>query len=184
MHDRWSIDPKWTGAPNLLREVMAITFEGTYGLGPDRIRWNTAADYREVGSEMGLAIADYFGIQKGSVITSYGQACGGKLGAAIQPGTPDRLWLTADGKAKDPYWILFGTQRLQVSMPFSNCLLLTDPALLFYAGVFDSQGTGTTNFALPNFKVLAFRTQHFGLDSASTSLRLYTSQGLDILTVR
>ena len=185
MHDRWSIDPMWTGAPNQLQEVMAITFEGTYGLGPDRITWNTAADYRKVGTEMGLAIADYFGIQNGSSITSYGQACGGKLAAAIQPGTPDRLWLTADGKPKDPWWILFGTQRLQVSLPFSaGCSLLTDPVLLFQAGVLDAQGTGTVHFALPNQKALSFRSQHFAMDSSNTSLRLYASQGLDILIVR
>jgi Zinc carboxypeptidase len=184
MHDRWSIDSKWTGSPNLLETVMAITFEGTYGLGPDRIRWNNAQDYRQVGMEMGLSIADYFGIQKGSAITSYGLACGGKLGAAIQPGAPSRLWLTADGKAKDPYWILFGTQRLNVGLPFSSCTLLTDPSLLFYAGVFDLQGTGTINFALPNAKILTFRAQHFAMDSSSTNLRLYSSQGIDILYLR
>lgn len=184
MHDRWSIDPKWTSAPNRLEDIMAITFEGTYGMGPDRIHWNTQQDWRKVGGEMGLAISDYFGIRAGNLITSYGQSCGGKLGAAIQPGTPSRLWLTADGKAKDPFWILFGHKRIQTGLPFSSCSLLTDPALLFFGGNFDAQGTSTTSFALPQVKTLAFKGQHFAMDTKSSTLRLYASQGLDILYVR
>lgn len=54
MHDRWSIDSAWVGAPNNLPRVMAITYEGTY------IHDDT--DYRQNGWEMGEAIADYFGI--------------------------------------------------------------------------------------------------------------------------
>jgi hypothetical protein len=62
MFDRWSGDPSWTGSPNFLPSVMAITYEGTYGFGPDQSTWNTPDDYRQNGMEMGEAIADYFGI--------------------------------------------------------------------------------------------------------------------------
>lgn len=57
MHDRYTIngEPAWT-------PVMAITFEGTYELFPARSTPNTPDDYRLVGLEMGLALADYFGI--------------------------------------------------------------------------------------------------------------------------
>lgn len=57
MHDRYTIngEPAWT-------PVMAITHEGTYQLFPGRSTPNTPDDYRQVGLEMGLALADYFGI--------------------------------------------------------------------------------------------------------------------------
>lgn len=62
MFDRWSGLSNWTGSPNFQPSVMAITYEGTYGLGPDAVNWNTPDDYRLNGEEMGKAIADYFGI--------------------------------------------------------------------------------------------------------------------------
>jgi hypothetical protein len=46
---------------------MAITFEGTYYYGPDTVTWNTPDDFRQVGLEMGQAIADYFGITPTSI---------------------------------------------------------------------------------------------------------------------
>ncbi len=54
MHDRYTlVDSAWP-------PVMAITFEGTYEASPEAGRPNTPADYRQVGEEMGLAIADFF----------------------------------------------------------------------------------------------------------------------------
>lgn len=55
MHDRYSINPQWD-------DVMAITFEGTYQSGPTPGVPNTPDDYRQVGMETALAIADYFNI--------------------------------------------------------------------------------------------------------------------------
>jgi len=54
MYDRYSSQPEWG-------DVMAITFEGTYQLGPG-FGPNTPDDYRQVGEEMGFTIADFFGI--------------------------------------------------------------------------------------------------------------------------
>jgi autotransporter-associated beta strand protein len=53
MHDRYSIKPTWDS-------VMAITFEGGYQLGPVAGVPNTPDDYRRLGADMGLAIADYY----------------------------------------------------------------------------------------------------------------------------
>ncbi|MFH0794268.1 MAG: M14 family zinc carboxypeptidase, partial [bacterium] len=55
MHDRYSIDPTWD-------DIMAITLEGTYQRSPRPGEANTPNDYRQVGKEIGLAIADFFGI--------------------------------------------------------------------------------------------------------------------------
>lgn len=55
MFDRYSSQPQWDN-------VMAITFEGTYQAGPTPGVPNVPDDYRQVGMEMGLAIADFFGI--------------------------------------------------------------------------------------------------------------------------
>lgn len=55
MHDRYSIDGTWD-------PIMAITFEGTYQSGPTPGVPNTDDDYRQVGEELGYALADYFGI--------------------------------------------------------------------------------------------------------------------------
>lgn len=55
MHDRYSIQPEWS-------DIMAITVEGGYQGGPTPGVPNTPNDYRLMGQQMGLAIADYFDI--------------------------------------------------------------------------------------------------------------------------
>ncbi len=55
MHDRYTL----TGA---FDPVMAITFEGVYQRGPILGVPNVPDDYRQVGEEMGFAIADYLGV--------------------------------------------------------------------------------------------------------------------------
>jgi hypothetical protein len=68
MHDRWSSDPAWTPP-----KVMAITYEGTYGAGPDGSTPNTPDDYRLNGQEMALAIADFFGVTVPAELTRFSQ---------------------------------------------------------------------------------------------------------------
>lgn len=53
MHDRYSINPQW-------EDVMAITIEGSYHLGPSPGVPGTDDDYREVGRAIARAIGDYF----------------------------------------------------------------------------------------------------------------------------
>ena len=55
MHDRYTLNPQWP-------PVMAITFEGTYQLGPIDGIASTREDYTVMGRDMGLAIADYFDV--------------------------------------------------------------------------------------------------------------------------
>ena len=38
---------------------MAITYEGTYTVGPSPSPWNTDDDYRQNGAHMALALLDY-----------------------------------------------------------------------------------------------------------------------------
>ncbi|MCA8967564.1 MAG: hypothetical protein KDC48_21975, partial [Planctomycetes bacterium] len=74
MHDRWSALATWTGAPAFQQPVMAITLEGTYGAGPAG-GWNTEADYRQLGAELGRALCDYFGLQLTASAIPYGTPC-------------------------------------------------------------------------------------------------------------
>ncbi len=77
MHDRYSVQPTWDS-------VMAITFEGTYQAGPTAGVPNTPNDYRQVGSDMAWAVADYYGVSLAPITlfagsgTTLGQAAAGQ----------------------------------------------------------------------------------------------------------
>ncbi|MFM7184097.1 MAG: autotransporter-associated beta strand repeat-containing protein [Planctomycetota bacterium] len=77
MHDRYTIAPTWD-------PVMAITFEGTYQAGPTAGVPNTPDDYRRLGSDMGWAVADYYGVSLAPTTlfagsgTTLGQAAAGQ----------------------------------------------------------------------------------------------------------
>ncbi len=55
MNDRYSTNPAW-------KPVMAITLEGGYQAGPVAGVPNTPDDYRQMGTDMGSAIADFYGV--------------------------------------------------------------------------------------------------------------------------
>jgi autotransporter-associated beta strand protein len=77
MHDRYSVQPAWDS-------VMAITLEGTYQAGPTAGVPNTPDDYRKLGSDMGWAVADYYGVSLAPLTlfagsgTTLGQAAAGQ----------------------------------------------------------------------------------------------------------
>ena len=77
MHDRYTLSPAWD-------PVMAITWEGTYQAGPTAGVPNTPDDYRRMGSDMGWAIADYYGVSLAPIMlfaaagTTVGQAAAGQ----------------------------------------------------------------------------------------------------------
>jgi autotransporter-associated beta strand protein len=77
MHDRYSVQPAWDS-------VMAITFEGTYQAGPTAGVPNTPDNYRQLGSDMGWAVADYYGVSLAPLTlfagsgTTLGQAAAGQ----------------------------------------------------------------------------------------------------------
>jgi autotransporter-associated beta strand protein len=77
MLDRYTLSPAWD-------PVMAITWEGTYQAGPTAGVPNTPDDYRVMGSDMGWAIADYYGVNLDPITlfaaagTTVGQAAAGQ----------------------------------------------------------------------------------------------------------
>lgn len=176
MHDRWSIDPLWTGAPNFKKQVMAITFEGTYGKGPDQVTWCTPDDYRECGRGMALALADHFGLLPGGVFTAYGAPCGAQLGAQLA-NAATRLDLLASAAAPSaPSVLAFGILEQSYPLPGTSCLLRTDPLVTTPMTVAAS-GAGVLGIPLPPIPALALRTQLVQL--VTTPLATFTtSNGL------
>lgn len=169
-HDRWTAVNGWLNAPNFEQPVMAITFEGTYGRGPDGVTWNTEADYRLCGAQLGLALCDYFSIVPGASVTAYGAPCqslslAGTLGA---PGLNQSLTLTASSAAPNSLLVLaVGGQQIQVPLPapWSSCnaLATLDSNFVFFA---NAAGVGTLPLTLPPLPGLAGYLQAGALDAA------------------
>ncbi len=176
MHDRWSIDGRWTGSPNFLPTVMAITFEGTYGFGPDGRTWNTPSDYRRVGAEMGLALMDYFGIKQRTLLSKYGGACGGTITGFLS-GSPQRLWVNVTGPRSAPFLFSIGGKRLQLRLPFGGCTLLAEPLILAPMGTLNVLGSWTGSFALPAATKLRVDMQALLLPLG----KIQSTEGLEIL---
>jgi Zinc carboxypeptidase len=169
VHDRWTAVNGWLNAPNFEQPVMAITFEGTYGRGPDGVTWNTESDYRLCGQQLGLALCDYFGIVPGASVTPYGASCqtltlAGSLGA---PGLNQSLTLTTANAAPNALVVLaVGGQQIQVPLPFpwSNCnaLATLDANFVFFA---DAAGVATLPLSIPPSPGLAGYLQAGALDA-------------------
>ncbi|MEZ6036068.1 MAG: M14 family zinc carboxypeptidase [Planctomycetota bacterium] len=151
-HDRWTSQNGWLNAPNFLPPVMAITFEGTYGKGPDGVTWNTEADYLQCGHEMGLALLDYLGLGLTASSSAYGAPCTATTLAcslAPQPNGSHVANLTvANGAPGGFAFLVVGTQQvlLPLPAPWVNCALLASPEAT--AGFF-LDGAGATTIALP-----------------------------------
>lgn len=64
MHDRYTLNAAWD-------DVMAITVEGTYQLGPQSGTICTDDDYIQLGKDMGLAIFDYFNLHVDTVVDQW-----------------------------------------------------------------------------------------------------------------
>ncbi len=143
MHDRWTAVNGWMNAPNNLQPVMAITFEGTYGLGPDQLTWNTEADYRQCGADMGLSMCDYFGLVPTASVQSFGSSClGATLVGQLSPasGLNQTLTVTVGGAPANAFCVLVvGAQQLPAPValpsPWSNCsaLISLDTSFTFLA---------------------------------------------------
>ena len=180
MHDRWSIDPLWTGAPNFQAQIMAITWEGTYGKGPDTVAWNTPADYRQVGLEMALAMGDYFHVLPGASVSNYGTSCGGPAlnGVVAQNGT--RLDLQVSGAPVTPFGFLtLGATQLAVPLPPTQCLLRTDLLALLLLPV-DNAGQGAMSLPIPAGQSLRAQLQFLAGVLQGPDLLWSTSNGLTL----
>ncbi|HEX5054307.1 MAG TPA: M14 family zinc carboxypeptidase, partial [Planctomycetota bacterium] len=133
MHDRWTAVNGWLNAPGVQEPVMAITFEGTYGVGPDTVTWNTEADYRLCGAQLGRALCDYFGLQLQASALSYGAPCASVQLAGSLAQQPDGSHLAnllvSAGPANGFAFLVAGGTQLAVPLPapWSSCLLLASP---------------------------------------------------------
>lgn len=182
MHDRWTAVNGWLNAPGLQEPVMAITFEGTYGRGPDQVTWNTEADYRLCGQQLGLSLCDYFGLVPGGFVQSYGTACQALvLTGSLTPtsGLGQTLNLSTLGGPPNALLVLaIGAQQINVPLPapWQNCnaLATLDQSYVFFA---NAQGVGSLSLSLPPAPGLVGYLQAGALDASSN---LDTSNGLRV----
>lgn len=184
MHDRWTAVPGWLTAPNLEDPVMAITWEGTYGLGPNGTTWCTEQDHRDVGTGMGLALAQYFGVSLGSVAEAYGTSCGtsvmaGTIRASGAQRFVDVLVGGAPASALGWLAIGFNQQNLPLPAPFGPCPLLTDVAGTSSLG-FSPVGTATTSLLVPPIPGLVANLQAIAADFSTPVAALGTSNGVRV----
>ena len=181
-HDRWTAANGWLNAPNFEQPVMAITFEGTYGRGPDGVTWNTEADYRQVGEELGLALFDQLGLGLTASTWSYGLPCASlMLAAALTPqldGSHDANLAIVGGPSSGLGVLAVGNSQVvqPLPSPWANCALLTPPvgtAIL----VLSPAGAAVTSLSVPAIPGLAAYLQVVSLDAA---LNLDASNGVVI----
>lgn len=139
MHDRWSINPLWTGAPNFLEQVMAITLEGTYGYGPVSGVWNVPDDYRTMGAGIALALGDFLGVLPALSVTTFGIPCAGGTqltGTFTALASGAQLDLIASAAPPGwPAWLVVSPYTTNLPLPSTNCPLLVSPDLLIPAAL-------------------------------------------------
>jgi len=170
VHDRWTAVPGWLGAPNFEEPVMAITFEGTYGRGPNGISWNTEQDYLDCGRDMGLALFDQLGLSVSASTSTYGASCASvQLGATLaqQPDLSHMMVLvTSLGPPNGAAVLVVGNTQVSVPFPapWANCTLLAAPdaTLGFFLTAF---GTGITQVPVPAVPGLQASVQVVTLDA-------------------
>jgi hypothetical protein len=183
-HDRWTAVNGWLNPPGLQSPVMAITFEGTYGRGPDTVTWNTEADYRSCGSQMGRALFDHLGLQLTASAISYGGPCQAVMLASTlvpQSNGSHIANLAVSAAAANGLGVFafgFGQIAVPLPPPWSNCSLLcaADVTLGF---VVDGSGAAALPLTLPPLPGLLVYAQAFTLDfSQPPALPLDASNGL------
>ncbi|MCR9244130.1 MAG: M14 family zinc carboxypeptidase [bacterium] len=182
MHDRWTVDPQWTGAPGFQDEIMAITWEGTYGFGPTAGVWNTEADYELCGEQMGLALADYFGLGDLADISSYGATCTQLLhNGALAPVTGGHL-VSLNFAGAHPASIGFIALGLQsattpLPAPWQNCLSRTNLVTSVFVPV-NAFGIGYWSYQLPAASGLAIYSQAITFRATGAGIVVDTSNGM------
>ena len=184
-HDRWTAVNGWLNAPGLQAPVMAITFEGTYLRGPDTVTWNTEADYRLCGAQMGQALFEQLGLQLTASLTSYSAPCAavamtGSLTPQANGSHLANLQIT--GAAPQALGVLaLGGQQVAVPLPspWQACTLLCTPDV---TASFVATPAGAASFALtvPPLPGLSVWLQAFALDWTQTPLPLDATNGLHV----
>jgi hypothetical protein len=184
-HDRWTAQNGWLNAPGLQSPVMAITFEGTYGKGPDTVAWNTEADYRTCGAQMGLALFDHLGLQLTASMTSFAGPCIATLmsGALTpQPNGSHQVGLQITGAVPNALGLLaLGAvqQAVPLPPPWSACTLLCSPDATATFAV-DGAGNGVFMFNLPAIPGIFGYLQAFTVDATLPSLPVDATNGLHV----
>ncbi|MCA8977753.1 MAG: hypothetical protein KDC98_23715 [Planctomycetes bacterium] len=184
MHDRWSAIPQWTGAPNNQDPVMAITFEGTYGMGPTNGIWNTEADYELVGAQMGQALAEYLGLQPTSSATAYGTPCTAvTLYGSLTPvagGNQATLAFTgAPGNGLGVIMLGLQQRATPLPAPLPACLIRQSMDAVTWVPV-NPFGIGQYSMFLPNWPGLGVYTQAFAADLGQSPIFVDTSNGIEL----
>ncbi|MCK5941304.1 MAG: hypothetical protein KAI24_04980 [Planctomycetes bacterium] len=172
-HDRWTAVPGWLGAPNFEEPVMAITFEGTYGRGPDGVTWATEDDWRQCGRDMGRALFDQLGLAPSASTSFYGAPCStATLSASLAP-QPDLSHLMTAAVLNGPpggvaVLVVGGAQvAVPFPAPWANCTLLAQPdatALLLLSGA----GVALTQLTVPPVSGLEAWMQAVTFDATLT----------------
>lgn len=181
-HDRWTAVNGWLNAPNFEQPVMAITFEGTYGRGPDGVTWNTEADYRQCGVELGLALFDQLGLSLTASSASYGVSCGTTFlaGSLTQQanGSHTANLAVVGGAANGVAVMAVGNTQVLVPFPqpWASCMLLTDPAATALLPL-NAAGAAVLLLTVPPLPGLQAFLQAVSID---VSLDLESSNGLAI----
>lgn len=184
-HDRWTAVNGWLNPPGLQQLVMAITFEGTYGKGPDAMTWNTEADYRLCGAQLGRALCDHLGLQLTASLQSYGAPCvtDSFTGVLVpQPNGTHLAVLQVAGAAPNAFGLLVlgGTQlALPLPAPWAPCTLLCSPDVT--AGfVADAAGLAQLPLTVPAAPGLLAFLQCVTFDLSLPAVPLDASNGLRI----
>lgn len=184
-HDRWTAVNGWLNAPGFQSPVMAITFEGTYGRGPDTVTWNTEADYRTCGAAMGRALFDHLGLQLTASATTYSAPCASVAlaGALSQQANGSHVAnLQVTGATASALGVLaLGGQQLAVPLPppWATCTLLCSPDVTA-SFVATPTGTAAFSFPVPAQAGLVAYLQAFTIDWTQPALPLDASNGLRI----
>ena len=161
---------------------MAITFEGTYGRGPDSVTWSSEADYLRCGREMGLALFDQLDLTLSASATSYGAPCQtlsmtGSL--AQQPDQSHALVLVVGlGPPNGLAVLAAGAAPALVGLPapWSGCSLLAQPDATSLLSL-SPLGNAITQLTVPPVPGLVAFLQAVALDS---SLNLDASNGVRV----
>lgn len=182
-HDRWTAVNGWLNAPGLQSPVMAITFEGTYGRGPDTVTWNTEADYRLCGEQMGKALFDHLGLQLTASATTFAGPCqAATLAATLVPqtnGAHTAVLTVANGPANGVGLLALGSVQLAVPLPapWSLCTLLcsAEAQAPFALGL---SGGASFPLTMPAVPGLDAWLQVFTFDLTQPNLGLDATNGL------
>jgi hypothetical protein len=113
-----------------------------------------------------------------SRVTPYGPKCAAELQGAWFPSKGRDVFCFRTTKAPStPFnFILFGTKRLSLRLPPSNCLLLTD--LPVFIPITIVAGTGELRFAIPRIPGLVFNAQLLGSEKPMPNVYWRTSNAL------